>query len=86
MPNRYLIFQSQINSIEPYTGARTQDAARWLTHDANILHVQGFVDSNELRHLISGFLDGEALDWFQEHRTQLPDWEPMSYVFSRNRR
>ena len=81
MPNRELIFQSQINSINPFTGVSTQDAARWLTHAANILHVQGFVDSNELPHLISGFLDGEALDWFQNHKAAIHDWHEFRTAF-----
>ena len=81
MPNRDLVFQSQINSIDPFTGVHTQDAARWLTHAANILHVQGFVDSNELKHLISGFLDGEALDWFEDQKAALHDWHEFRTAF-----
>ena len=74
MPNKDLVFQSQINTLEPFTGAATQDADRWITHSTNILQIQGFTDDNELRNLLSGFLDGEALNWFQDHRTKLMDW------------
>ena len=81
MPNRDLIFQSQINNIEPFTGMHTQDAARWLTHVSNILHVQGFTDNSELKHLISGFLDGEALNWFQDHKATLHDWPDFRTAF-----
>ena len=81
MPNRDLVFQSQLKSIEPFTGVSSQDATRWLAHTANILRVQGFFDKNELPLLISGFLDGDALDWFQELPGKPPDWDTFRTTF-----
>ena len=75
MPNKDLVFQSQINTIEPFIGALTQNADRWIKHATSILRVQGFSDDHELVNLLSGFLDGEALNWFQDHRTKLTDWK-----------
>jgi hypothetical protein len=76
------VFQCQINSIEPFTGAPVQDATRWLTHASNILQVQGFTTNSELKHLISGFLDGEALDWFQEQKKTNHDWPEFRAAFT----
>jgi hypothetical protein len=81
MPNADLIFQSQINSIAPFTGAAAQDAERWLTHAFNVLQVQGFTDNNEVKHLLSGFLDGDALDWYQEHKLMLCGWMEFRAAF-----
>ena len=81
-PNKELVFQSQINSIEPFTGAPGQDATRWLTHTSNILQVQGFTTNSELNQLISGFLDGEALDWFQEQKKTNHDWFEFRAAFT----
>ena len=81
LPNRALIFQSQLNSITPFTGVSSQDATRWLTHTANILRIQGFVDDTELPLLISGFLDGDALTWFQDQQATLRDWNAFRPAF-----
>jgi hypothetical protein len=81
MPNRNLIFQSQINSIETFTGTSTQDAQRWITHATHILNIQGFSDPKELATLLSGFLDGEALNWFQQHKSTLSDWNMFRAAF-----
>ena len=72
-PNKASIFQSQINTIASFTGTPPQDTERWITHASNILQVQGFTDGNELKSLLSGFLDCETLDWFQEHKALFPD-------------
>ena len=74
MPNKDLVFQSQMNTIESFTGASTQNAHRWLTHATNILRIQGFNDSHELVNLLSGFLDEEALNWFQDYRPKFTHW------------
>ena len=81
MPNKTMIFQSQINTIASFTGAPTQDAERWLVHASNVLRVQGFTDPRELTHLLSGFLDGDALDWFQDHKTMLLEWPEFRMAF-----
>ncbi|CAF0839126.1 unnamed protein product [Adineta steineri] len=77
MPNKDLVFQSQTNTIEPFTGKSTQNAQQWISHATNVLQIQGFNDTHELTNLLSGFLDGEALNWFQDNKATLTEWKEL---------
>jgi hypothetical protein len=77
MPDKNTIFQAQTSSIEFFTGASTQNTRQWIAHAVNILEVQGFTDPTEVKNLMIGFFRGEALDWVNNNKDTLSDWNTL---------